>query len=100
MATDWVEGDSKTVLQATCKDQDGAVIDLTGFSAKLFYRINNAPLLERTMTVYNAAAGVLRYQFTAQEMLPGMFEGEIKIYDGNDQLTGGGIITKRIRKAL
>lgn len=103
MDTILVENDTGSKLEVTCKDQGPAtVIDLTGATVKLKYRIEDGPLETKTMALGSpTTAGKASYVFLAGELKPGKFRGEIEITDGTGKiLTSLGMIEGVVRKKL
>lgn len=80
---DYVEGDTGTVHgPVTCLDKNGNIIDLTGATVNLLYRIEGGSLVTRLMTVNSpATAGIVQYQFITGELTEGEMIGEIQITD-------------------
>ena len=69
---DFVENDTGSVLLVTCKTKAGGIIDLTGASVALKYRIDGGTLQTKTMTINPpATAGIVQYQFLAGELIAG-----------------------------
>lgn len=86
--TDLVTGDTGSKLIVTCRDNEtNEVIDLTGATVKLRWE-GDAGVIEKTMTVTNAAAGIAQYQFLAGEIIVPAMRFEVEITD-----SGGAIIS-------
>ena len=82
MANEFVQDDSGSKLEVTCKnDSDKSVIDLTGATVKIRWKDKAGSVVEKTMTVTNAAGGVAEYRFAAGELEPGTTGYEIEITD-------------------
>lgn len=80
---DYVAGD-RTKLIRTCKDKDNdnAVIDLTGATVLLKYSIDGATLVTKTMTIQApATAGKVEYEFTANDLTAGEMKGAVEVTD-------------------
>lgn len=76
--SDFVAGDTNSVLVVTCKDQDGALINLGGYTVTLRWRyIANGPMTKRaTMTNDDQVTleGQAHYRWLAGELIaPTMF---------------------------
>lgn len=88
MANEFVQDDSGSKLEVTCKnDADKSVIDLTGATVKARWNDKSGLVVEKTMTITDAAGGVAEYQFAAGELEAGTTGYEIEITDA-----AGGII--------
>lgn len=83
-----VVGDTGTVLVANCRSEEtGAIVPgLASATATLKYRIDSGELKTRQMTIRDADAGEVVYQFLAGDLTPGAFEGEIEITDASNKL--------------
>ena len=83
MAFDFVQLDTGSTLRVTCKDSDtGNVIDLTGATLTLRYKIGSADKVEKTMTLESPnTAGIATYKFLASELSNGDLVGEVTIKD-------------------
>ena len=84
----FVAGDTASVLTVTCKRSDtGAVIDLTGVTVSLKWRIDGGTLVTKTMTVTAPATGVATYEFDTADLVAGIMLAEVEV------TTGSGITT-------
>lgn len=88
---DYVAGDTASKHgPVTCKDKAGVVIDLTGTTVKLLYRIEGGALQTRTMTILSPATeGKVEYQFISTDLTEGVMVGAVEITD-----SGGKIVTE------
>lgn len=100
----WTEGDT-SILEVVCENkQDLSLIDLTGKTVTLRYKIGSLALVERAMTpdidqVVNK--GLAAYQFLSTELTPGILVGEIRVNDATTHvLTSVTPVGGRIRKKL
>ena len=84
-ATEFVEGDSGSVLRVTCKNNsDKVVIDLTGKSVKLRFQIDSGTVAEKAMTVVlPATGGKADYQFLTSELVAGVMRAAAEITEGS-----------------
>lgn len=83
-----VEGDTGSVLQITCKDQNGNVIDLSGATVILKWRDQLNALQQQAMSIISPATnGQIKYQFGAGEIFPPAMYFSVKITDSS-----GGIV--------
>ena len=88
MANEFVQDDTGSKLEVTCQnDDDKSVIDLTGATVKARWKDKAGTVVEKTMSVTDAAAGVAEYQFATGELEAGTTGYEIEITDAQ-----GGII--------
>ena len=88
MANEFVQDDSGSKLEITCQnDDDKSVIDLTGATVKARWKDKAGTVVEKTMTVTDAASGIAEYQFATGELEAGTTGFEIEITDAQ-----GGII--------
>lgn len=84
-----VAGDTESTLKITCKDSDGTVINLTGATVRVYWRIANGNVQSRTMTIdASPATGIATYKFQSGDLIVGDLVGEIEI-----QFTSGTILT-------
>ena len=99
----YVAGDTGSLHgPVTCKDKAGAVIDLTGASAKLLYRMDGGALQTKTMTV-NApeTAGKVQYQFLTGELVEGVMQGEVEVTDSSSKIiTELCVFTRNVRAKI
>jgi len=88
---DYVENDTGTVHgPVRMVDKAGAVIDATGGTARLKYKINGLALQTKTMTINSPSTdGKVQYQFLAGELIKGVMIGEVEFTDSS-----GAIITE------
>lgn len=84
----FVAGDTASVLTVTCKRSDtGVVIDLTGATVRLKWRIDGGTLVTKLMTVTTPATGVATYEFDTGDLTAGQMMAEVEI------TTGSGVTT-------
>ncbi len=102
MVNEFVEGDTGSKLEVTCKDDaDKSVIDLTGATIKIRWKNKASQLVEKAMTVTNPTGGVAEYQFAAGELEAGTTGFEIEITDsGGDIIKNMSLILARVREKL
>ncbi|MCS6287753.1 MAG: BppU family phage baseplate upper protein [Nitrospira sp.] len=88
-----VAGDTGTVLVATVRNgQDRSLVDLTGASVRLKYRIDGGALVVRPMTIATPpSSGVAQYRFGENELTAAgsgrsSFRGEIEVQDGDGHI--------------
>lgn len=76
-----VATDTGSKLVATCRDNETkTVIDLTGATVHLKYKIGTGAVQTKDMTIRTPqSAGVVEYQFLAGELTTGSFTGEVEI---------------------
>jgi len=98
----FVSGDTGSVLEVTCKDDDaGTVIDLTGATVELQWDDAAGALQSKTMTVTDAVNGVAEYQFLADELIATQMKFEVKITDsGGNVLRNIELLRENVREAL
>lgn len=77
---DITEGDIGTIVDLTCKDQDGAVIDITSASP-IRYRWKHAgkSLAYKTASVQDGSNGVARYTTISGDVLRGDLQIQVEI---------------------
>lgn len=74
-----IVGDTLAILRVTVKDA-GTVVNLTGATVLMNYRINGGTLVTTTnWTISNPTTGVCDYQFTSGELTAGQLVGELQI---------------------
>lgn len=81
---DFTEGDTGSKLQVTCRDNDEAIIDLTGATVTLHWKDANSILVERNFTVLDPATdGIAEYQFAASELYAPKMHCGYRVTDSN-----------------
>lgn len=98
-----VAGDTGSTLVVLCREHATQTpIDLTGKTVQLRYRIDEGPVVVRTMTVQPpATAGRAAYQFTGAELTAGTLVAEVRIQPGQaDQLTSLELLYLPVRAPL
>lgn len=103
MGYDLVAGDSGSKIRSRCRDnQTKAVLDLTGKTVHLRYKLNDGALVIKTMTVLDPGTlGEAEYQFGVSDLSAGVLQGEIQIQPGAaDQLTSLLPFSRKVRAAL
>ena len=76
-AYQFVQGDTASKLEVTCKDQDGNAIDLSGCTVRCAWGSG-----ARTMTITNAAGGIAEVTFSDEDdLVAGEMSVEIEIVD-------------------
>lgn len=79
---EFVQDDTGSKLAVSCRDNaTQEVIDLTGGTVRLRYRIAGGELQVKVMTITSPAEGVAEYLFLAGELAPGVMRAEIEITD-------------------
>lgn len=70
MGFEFVAGDTASKLRVFCKDSDASVaLDLSGSTVLLRWNKNSdGSLVEKQMTITDAALGIAEYQFLAGEL--------------------------------
>lgn len=97
------QGDIEPDIEITVKDDDGNVIDVTGYTVKWSMqnaRLPGTPVLnDKDGEVVDGTAGLIAYRWSAADtqQAPGTYEGEFLVTpnDGNDPMhvpTNGKII--------
>ena len=102
MTASFVAGDTGSILQTTCKNEDGSIIDLTGATVRVKWKAVDGVLQSRTMTVVGApAGGVVNYQFAAGELYAARMRFEIEITDsGGRVLRSLQLLEEEVRRPL
>lgn len=76
-----VAGDNVT-LKVTCKRlSDKSIIDLTGATVRLKFKVNDGSLVTQVMTVPTPANGQAQYKFATNELTVGEVDAEVEITD-------------------
>ena len=103
MGYDLVAGDPGSKLVVPCKDnQTQGVIDLTGKTVQIRYKIDAGALQIKTMTVQAPGTdGKAEYQFGVGDLTPGTMEAEVRLQNGlSDQITSVSTMRLSVRAAL
>ena len=87
MSFKFTQDDTGSILEVTCKDDStGAVIDLTGSTVTLRFKIAGGLLLTKTMALdAEPTTGKATYKFLAGELDPGKFLGDVTITDSGGE---------------
>lgn len=84
---DFVEGDTGSKFVHTCKDDDtDSPINLTGSTVLLRWKNAAGTIVEKTMTITDAANGVVEYQFLANELFSPQMTFEVKITNSSSNV--------------
>lgn len=97
--TDFVEGDTGSVLRVTClKKSDGTAINLTGATVRLkWIGSDGSTLTTQVMTIESpASAGIVTYQFAADELFPHLMKFEVEITDAGGYVLSNLELIKQI----
>lgn len=88
MPVEFVAGDTGSKLIANCKNNEmKAVLDLTGATVKVKYRISGGALQTKSMSILSPATnGKAEYLFLAGELTSGYMQGEIEITDASGKV--------------
>jgi|SRR5215831_10191848 len=88
MATDLVAGDTGSVLRVTLLDNETSnpVPGLASSTVRMKYRARNGQLVTRQMTIQDAVAAIVTYQFVAGELIAGPLTGEFEVVDSGGQI--------------
>ena len=83
MSFKFTQSDTGSTLEITCQnDSTGAVINLTGSTVALRYKIAGGALQTKSMTLDgDPTTGKATYTFLANELTPGTFIGDATITD-------------------
>jgi len=76
---DAVSQDAKIILRVTCTKKSGGVINLTGGSATLRWKVGTAAAVEKAMTIVDAINGVVEYEFQTDELEAPMMRYEVTV---------------------
>lgn len=82
MAISFVAG-SNPVLMVNLIDQNGNPINLTGYTAKIWFQISGGTPVSGAMTIVDATSGQVKYQFTSNQLILGIMIFQINIYDSS-----------------
>ena len=74
------------VLEVTLVDQNNNPINLTGYTAKLWFSISGATAVSGSMTIVTATSGIVKYQFTSGQLTSGILTYQVNIYDSSSNL--------------
>lgn len=77
----FVTGDTLPAIYGTLKNDDGVVINITGYEIKLHIRLPELVLI-KTAVIVDAAAGTFKFSIAADDLSAGTHEAEIEVTDG------------------
>jgi hypothetical protein len=98
--SDFIEGNDAGKLVITCRDQSGAILDLTTQTARVKWR-NSGGVVVREMTKEDAAWGVVSYRFATDELVAPKMSLEIELSDAvGKTISSSELIQITVRKAL
>jgi len=102
MTAELVTGDTGSVLQITCIDNDtGAAIDLTGATVRLRWEDDTATVQTKTMTLVTPASGTCKYQFATGEIVYPKMRFEVEIEDsGGYKISNLSLIEITVREQI
>lgn len=103
MPYELVAGDLGSKIVVTCLDSDTkAVLDLTGKTVQLRYKIDAGTLTTKTMAVQAPGTnGKAEYQFGASDLSAGTMEAEVRVQPGqSDQVTSRETLHVSVRSPL
>lgn len=76
----FVAGDTNSVLTVTCRrSDDNVVIDLSGATVALKWRVDGGTLITKSMTITDAPNGICTYTFGAGELVAGIMVAEVAV---------------------
>jgi len=75
----FVQDNVKVKLSVVCTDSAGIAIDLSTATVSLRWRLKDGTIINKDMSVEDAAAGVAIYLFQAGELVPPTVEYEITV---------------------
>ena len=82
-----VKNDTGRKLEVTLLD-NGTAVDLTGAAVALHYRIAGGTAKTATMTITDAANGVVEYQFGSGDLdAAGGFDYEVEVTDSGGKIS-------------
>lgn len=87
-AQHFVEQDTASKLVMSCKDFNTEIALPLGndVTVRLRYRIDSNPPEVKTMTIVDAVAGIVEYQWLAGELKPGKMKGQVQIIDADERV--------------
>jgi hypothetical protein len=102
MSFDLVQADTGTVLRLTLTDRANVAIPLAGCSVKLRYKIGPSAVVEKSMTIVDASAGIVSYQFAALDLpYAGTMQYEVKVISPDTSFIKSlDSLTLQVRRAL
>jgi len=96
-----VTGDTGSSVQFTCVDNDtGLPIGLVGATVRLRWK-DGATVVTKTMTIIDAANGIVKYTFLAGEIVEPSMKFEVEITDGGGLVISSlTLVELKVRKEL
>ncbi len=101
MSYQLVEGDTGVILRCTCTENDPPeAIDVTGYTVTLRWR-NGEGVQERIMFLLTPEAGIVQYEFVADDVHGPDMEFEIILTDSGGKVRGSlQTFRQRVRERL
>ena len=98
-----VKGDTRPVLQFTCKTDDPIIIDLTSCTVRFVFKKAGASAykFKRTCTLVNAVSGLCELSFQTGDLDEvGDFNGELEITFPDSSIQTSKLIHFKVREQL
>jgi hypothetical protein len=81
----YVEGEIPEPWAHTFADADGGVIDLTGFDARITWRVNGGTQVEHVAPVTDPVGGEVTYEWQEGDLTAGTLRGELTVDNGSSR---------------
>jgi hypothetical protein len=78
---DLVEGNETLLRLTLISESDRTARDLTGGSANLIWSIDGGSATSSSMTLEDAANGIVTYRFTSSQLTPGRLRADVESTD-------------------
>lgn len=92
---------SRIKLGGTIKDQDGVVVDLTGGTVQLKYKIGSGSVQTKSASITTPAAGTVEYEFGSSELTSGILKYEWVFTDAASKpFTSSDVFIQEVRPVL
>ncbi len=96
-----VEGDEAKILVNLVNQSDRQPRDLSGGSARLIWSIDAGPAIASSMTLEDAANGIVSFRFSDTHLTPGILRADVESTDSaGNTVRARDVIRLQIRRKI
>jgi hypothetical protein len=98
-----VKGDTRPILQLTCKTDDPEIVDLSGCSVFFTFRKAGSTIakFKKSCTIVDAVAGIATYTWAPGDLdTVGDFNGEVEVVFPGGKIQTSKLIHFKVRNSL